>query len=165
MSIDLFVPSLSRLWAAGFRRPDNIDELDGPELAAWLWVAGLPEDLLRANAALRPAVHPAHPSKEALGTILAHYDRTLARRQPSFERMVFAASFGYLPVIDDRGRTLFGHPWFHEDGTRLVLDVADRLHLGAFLLWQISVVSDLAADRGTRIVPARHRRIAAEALH
>lgn len=148
-------PSLRRLWRCGFQRPPNFDELTGQARHEWLMVSELPEDVLRANAVLRPAVHPAHPSPENLGQITS-FHRQAKMKTPL---LYLAATFGYLPLMNDKGATLFGHPWLHHEGARLALDVADRLHVGSFTCWRISVVQDLSIDRRTPIVKAVNRRI------
>jgi len=147
---------IEALWRAGFERPHNFDELSGQTLREWEMAAELPDELLRANAHLRPAIHPALPSLESIGHIVAYHKR----RKLKTPLIYLMATFGYLPLMNDRGATLFGHPWLHHEGARLALDVADRQHLCAFVLWKISVLQDLGTDRRTPVVRAHNRRVA-----
>lgn len=149
-------PSLACLWRSGFERPSNFDELTGQALREWVMVSELPEEVLKANAVLRPAIHPAHPSLESLGQITS-FHRQSKMKTPL---LYLAATFGYLPLMNDKGATVFGHPWLHHEGARLALDVADRQHVASFTCWRISVVQDLSIDRRTPIVKAYNRRIA-----
>lgn len=148
-------PSLRRLWRAGFERPHNFDlHTHGKELAEWLMAASLPESLLKANAACRAAIHPAFPSSEAFGHLRDVYRRRLAKLK-AFDEVVWLASFGYLPVEGTSDG--WGHPWRKLGGSRLLIDPKDRAMLSAFVLWRISVMSDLAEDRATKIVTKRRR--------
>jgi len=158
LDLDSEFPALKKLWRAGFERPHNFDEVRGQELYEFLFAAELPEGLLRANAAVRDAIHPAFPSNEAFGHLRDYYKRRLAKRG-EFSELIWLASFGYLPVVSEDGRERWGHPWHHHTGSRLVLDVADRQHLYAFSLLRLSVLSDTSEDRKTPIVRAYNRRI------
>ncbi len=152
-------PELKKLWRY-FERPHNFDQARGKELYEWLLAAELPEELLRANAALRPALHPALPAREDIGHIVAYHKKSKMKTP----LLYLAATFGYLPLLFDpsvivhRRKVsgprvpLFGHPWLLHDNARLALDVADRQHLASFTCWRISVLSDTTEDRKTRIV-------------
>ncbi len=143
------------LTRAGFDVPANFDEAPHQEQHEWRMAAECPDELLRANAHLRPVIHPALPSLENIGHIIAYHKRHRLKTPLIY----LMASYGFLPLMNDKGASLWGHPWLHHEGSRLALDVADRQHVCAFVLWKISVLSDLSTDRQTPIVKAHNRRI------
>lgn len=164
MRLESEFPELSRLWRCGFERPANFDDLSGQALHEWRMVAELPEEVLKANAILRPAIHPAHPSLENIGHITAFHKRHRLK-SPLIYLM---ATFGYLPLIlktMEASGPAFGHPWLHHSDARLVIDVLDRTHMCAFHCWRVSVLSDFVEDRKTRIIAAPNKRVPQEAFH
>jgi hypothetical protein len=155
MNIEREFPELKKLFRAGFERPHNFDSIEGKTLREWLYAASLPIELLKANAAVREAIHPAFPSGEAFGH-LRHFYR---RRKRKFSELAWLASFGYLPVARADVKDSFGHPWLKLTGARLVLDIEDPEMYGAFILWRLSVLADTTEDRKTPVAVARNRRI------
>jgi hypothetical protein len=145
-----FPPALAKHFAV----PRNWE--DDPEgQARFHYIADRCSPELLAAFASVQCIDPAVPSGQSLNTLRDIYRRIL--NKPPFPELVWLACWGYLPRL---GTNQFGHPWIeHGEAVRLILDVADPAMMGAFVLWQLSVVRDADIDRKTKVLRARNKRV------